>query len=539
MLSGAKKKKKVGGNMIKKVFNRLLQKKVNDKSIKEHQISLSGIELSGDLSENVNNLKTVFDGFSDIVYRDFHTFHSEKGILIFLDGLVNTQLIDSDVLKPLMKTMKYQANLQKSHLNDILDLLKSQVISVSQVNKVRIMEEIVDHILSGETILLIDGIKDALIISLKEWDKRSIDEPATETVVRGPREGFTENLRTNTTLIRRRLKTHKLKMEAIRVGRLSKTDIVITYLEGIADESMVGEVRERINRIDIDAILESAYIEELIQDHPFSIFPQVASTERPDKLVASLLEGQVGIIIDNTPFALIAPQTFFQMLQSSEDYYQHFFVASLIRCLRFLFVLIALLLPSLYIAITTFHQEMIPTTLLLSMASARETVPFPALIEALIMEISFEGLREAGVRLPRPIGQAVSIVGALVIGEAAVQAGIVSTPMVIVVSITGIASFIIPSFNQATSIRMLRFPLMIMAGTLGLYGILLSTLVIQTHISTIRSFGVPYFSPVAPLNLDSLKDTLVRAPRWAMNKRPGFLHNGDRQRIKDRSRPRP
>ncbi|GAA3330635.1 hypothetical protein GCM10020331_084000 [Ectobacillus funiculus] len=279
-------------------------------------------------------------------------------------------------------------------------------------------------------------------------------------------------------------------MEAIKVGRLSNTNIVITYLDGVVEPSLVAEVRERLRRIDIDAILESGYIEELIGDNPFSVFPQVNNTERPDKVAANLLEGKIGILIDNTPFALIMPITFFyEMLQSSEDYYQHFMVSTVIRWLRFCMIGIALLLPSLYIAITTYHPEMLPTTLLLSVASGRETVPFPAFVEALIMEISFEGLREAGVRLPRTVGQAVSIVGALVIGQAAVQAGIVSATMVIVVSITGISSFIFPVFfSQGIAIRLLRFPMMICAATLGLYGILVAILILFNPYGTTSFF---------------------------------------------------
>ncbi|MCD9022871.1 spore germination protein [Cohnella silvisoli] len=495
--------------------------------------------LSGAFALDIEHLKSIFDRSSDIVYREFNIGRMQKGVLIFLEGLVNLKMIDEDILKPLLEYGKSMPQPSNLRLKDMEKLLQDQIISVAQVNRGESFQEIVDYVLSGDTALLIEGASKAFFFSTKEWEKRSVEEPATEAVIRGPREGFTENLRTNTSLIRRRLKTPQLKMEGLTVGRLSKTEIVITYLDGIVDEAIVTEVRERIGRIDIDAILESGYIEEWIEDNPYSVFPQVQNTERPDKVVGHLLEGKVGIIIDNTPFALIVPVTFFDMMQASEDYYQRYFVSTAIRWLRYMFVVTALLLPSLYIALLTFHQEMLPTNLLLSVAASRETVPFPAIVEAMLMEVSFEGLREAGVRLPRPVGQAVSIVGALVIGQAAVQAGLVSAPMVIVVSITGIASFTMPSFSQSIAIRLLRFPMMVAAGTLGIYGVLMGTLIILIHMTRLRSFGVPYMSPAAPLQFSDLKDVLIRMPWWGMVERPEQTGKKNPQRMKNRFRPDP
>lgn len=495
-------------------------------------------QLTGHLYDDIKQLKGIFDRSSDIVFYEFQLSGIQKGVLICLDGMIDSDIIDSDVMKPLLNVGKIIFLSADIPLRDMETFLQEQVIHVSQVSIGKTIQEAINHILDGDTVLLLDGVKQALFISTKGWDTRSIEEPSTEAVIRGPREGFTENLRTNTSLLRRRLKTSQLKMEAMKVGRLSNTNIVITYLDEVVESSLVAEVRERLNRIDIDAILESGYIEELIEDNPFSVFPQVNNTERPDKVAAYLLEGKIGILIDNTPFALLIPVTFYEMLQSSEDYYQHFMVSTVIRWLRFCMLGIALLLPSLYIAITTYHPEMLPTTLLLSVASGRETVPFPAFVEALIMEISFEGLREAGVRLPRTVGQAVSIVGALVIGQAAVQAGIVSAAMVIVVSITGISSFIFPVFSQGIAIRLLRFPMMICAATLGLYGILVACLILLIHMARLRSFGVPYLSPVAPLNLPSLKDIYVRVPWWGMVDRSDQTGKKNRKRMSHSLRPR-
>lgn len=507
--------------------------------IELRQNIMQGQMISKDLRDNEVFLRNVLDKSSDIVFRNFQVGKNQAGLLIFVAGLTDKELINTDVLRPLIQYDNHSNQGDILGEDKIKEILQNQVITSAQLSEGKTHGEVVKSILAGDTAILIDGMDQAIFASLRAWDKRSVEEPQVEPVIRGPREGFTENLGTNTSMIRRRLKTSNLKTELIQVGRLSKTDIIIIYLAGISDNAVIEEVRSRINQIDIDAILDSGNIEELIEDNSWSIFPQCAYTERPDKLVSSLLEGQVGIMVDNTPFALIVPQTFFQMMQAPDDYYERSLVMTFVRLIRYLFLFVALLLPALYIALSTFHQGMIPTTLLLSMAASRENIPFPAFIEAMIMEIFFEGLREAGVRLPRPVGQTVSIVGALVIGQAAIQAGIVSAPMVITVSITGIASFTIPRFNQALAIRVLRFILMILASILGLYGVFMGFLVILIHMASLRSFGVPYLSPLAPFELSSLKDVFVRVPWWAMITRPGFIGSEDHKRMKDKLRPGP
>jgi Bacillus/Clostridium GerA spore germination protein len=295
----------------------------------------------------------------------------------------------------------------------------------------------------------------------------------------------------------------------------------------------------RLQRIKLDGILGSASIEELIEDNPYSPFPQLLSTERPDVTSAYLLEGHVAVLVEGTPSVLIAPVTFMSLLQSPEDYYERYFVGSAIRWLRYIFYAISLLGPSLYVAVVSFHQEMLPTTLLLTIAKSREQVPFPALVEALLMESVFEALREAGARLPKQIGSAVSIVGALVIGQAAIAAGIASAPMVMVVSITGIASFMAPRFTVGIAVRLLRFPMMILAGFLGFLGLILGVLAILNHLLTLRSFGVPYMSPLAPMKGRELKDALWRTPRWAMNTRPHLTGEWNQYRQSPGQQPNP
>ena len=318
-------------------------------------------------------------------------------------------------------------------------------------------------------------------------------------------------------------------MQSIIVGRYTQTEIIIAYIKGLADKTLIEEVTNRLQRIDIDGVLESGYIEEMIEDNPFSPFPQLINTERVDVAAAGLLEGRVVILIDGTPDVLVAPITLYSLLQSAEDYYQRFMISTTIRWMRYFFLVISLLLPSLYVALITYHQEMVPTALLISMARSREEIPFPALVEALIMEIFFEVLREAGIRLPKQVGSAVSMVGALVIGDAAVAAGIISAPIVIVVAITGIASFMIPRYSAGIAIRMLRFPMIFLAGTMGLLGIILGVISIVVHLCSLRSFGISYH-PIAPINGRELKDVLIRAPWWKLNTRPHLTGEDNKYR---------
>jgi len=294
-----------------------------------------------------------------------------------------------------------------------------------------------------------------------------------------------------------------------------------------------------LQRIRIDGILESGYIEQLIEDQTFTTFPTVYHTERPDSVAANLLEGRIAIFVEGTPFVLIAPTVFIQFFQAVEDYYARFDIATALRFLRVLVFFISLVAPSVYIAATTFHQEMIPTQLVIAIAAQRESVPFPAFVEALMMEVTFEILREAGVRLPRAVGQAVSIVGALVIGQAAVEAGFVSSAMVIVVSITAIASFATPSFAIAISARLIRFLLMVLAALFGFYGILIGIVLMTLHLCSLRSFGVPYMSPLAPLILSNIRDTLVRFPMWALTERPRLINQTNMVRQGNDQRPKP
>lgn len=513
--------------MFKKLvgkFNRMVKKQFPSRHrTVDHVIEEN--PLSPNLEQNIQRLKEIFDSCSDVVFREFKigTERPIRALLLYIDGLSEKSMLTDNVLKSLMLDINGTHVGAELNPGSVFRIIENQIVTLLEVKQTGELTELVNCVLCGDAVLLFDGEPRALVAGAVGWEARSVSEPETETVVRGPRDGFTESLRTNTSLLRRRIKTSRMKMETMQVGLLTKTEVVIVYIKGIANDKVVEEVRRRLKDIKIDGILESGYIEELIEDAPYSPFPQVAVTERPDKVAGGLLEGQVAILVDTTPFVLIVPVTFYQLMQASEDYYNRYPFVTAVRLLRFFSLNVALLLPSLYIAIATFHQEMLPTPLLISIAGAREGVPFPAFVEALLMEFTFEVLREAGIRLPRPVGQAVSIVGALVIGEAAVTAGLVSPAMVIVVSLTAIASFTIPNAAASFAIRILRFPMMALAAVLGLFGVMVGLMAVLIHLCALRSFGVPYLSPIAPTSWGDLKDVLVRTPWWATINRPRLI----------------
>ncbi len=482
---------------------------------------LKETKLSLLLEENHNFIKKMFTDCSDVVVREFEIEPNIPALILFVDGLVNTELLN-ETMKSLMLLGGGETAIER---------ITGKILPVSQTQVADNYGDLLISVLSGDTALLVEGNAKTVLLGIRGTEKRSVGEPETETVVRGPKEGFVESLRTNTSMVRRKLKTPRLKMKSMTIGKESNTNIVVCYLDDLAMPSLVEEVTKRLELIHIDAILESGMIEELIQDNAYSPFPQMQYTERPDVIASALLQGRVAIIIDGTPFALVVPFVFMQIMQASEDYYERFQIGTLLRLLRYTFLFLSLTTPALYVAITTYHQDLLPTTLMLSIAASREAIPFPAVVEAFIMEITFEALREAGIRLPKAVGSAVSILGALVVGQAAVQAGIVSAPIVIVVSITGIASFTIPRYNGAIAIRMLRFPILIAGAVFGFYGIFFSLMILLGHLANLRSFGVPYLSPFGPMSAGDFKDALFRAPWWALKKRPEFMAIQDTSRM--------
>ncbi|MEH7123782.1 spore germination protein [Bacillus sp. JJ1773] len=511
--------------MLRQLFNKPFK---NQRKLTDHKQGDIPSTIYSNLQANLDSIKRLLNSPDDLIQRVFTLGNSEhKCAIVCIDGLVDKDIINNQIIKNIQLGIPNAKEDIPSSGEDILKELKNGVISNDGLQTADTFDQVMLAILSGDTALLVNGTNKVLIVGSKGWETRSIEEPATESLVRGPREGFTENIRTNTMMIRRHIRDPNLRFESYKVGRRSKKDLIVCYVEGIVHPDILAEVNRRLKAIDIDDAPESGTIEQWIEDSFFSPFPQVLHTERPDKATSSLLQGKVAILLDGTPFVLIAPTTLVSLFQSPEDYYERWFIGSLLRMLRFIAAFFAIFLPAIYISLVSFHQGMIPSKLAFSIAASREGVPFPAIIEAFMMEATLELLREAGVRLPKPIGQTIGIVGGLVIGDAAVQAGIVSPIMIMVVAVTAISSFAIPSYSAGIAFRILRFGTMLAAGFFGLYGIVLVYIMISIHIARLTSFGIPYSAPYSPTFKDDWKDIVFRAPITLLTKRPQYLQTED------------
>ena len=522
---------------------KIIRKKKNPKNLKimsennppklssEEKVDLT---LSKSVEDNLKKFKTFLEESSDAVFREFKL--GSQGIpcaLVYIDGLVDKTVIHNHILKGLM----YEIALLESSRDHSIDLekaftaVKEHALTVADVKVADNLDECIKFIMSGEVALMVEGSSEVMIVSARGWPARSISEPETEGVIRGPREGFTETLRTNTALLRRKCKDPNMVIKTISLGRRSKTDVAYVYIKGIASNELVEEVEKRLANIDVDQIMESGQVEQWIQDNSMSPFPQVQVTERPDKTVAALIEGRVAILVDNSPFALLVPAGMYQFYQSPEDYYDRWIISSILRTLRWMGSLIATFTPATYVAIISFHPGFLPTQLAFAIAATKANVPFPAFIEALLMETTIELLRESGARLPKPIGQTIGIIGGLIIGDTAIRAGITSPTTVLIVAVTAIASFIIPSYSAAIAFRIIRYPLIILGTTLGMYGVMLGFIVVNIHLVSLKSFGMNYMAPQAPLIPQDWKDFMIRFPHNFMNRRPVQFYPVDIDRI--------
>jgi spore germination protein len=527
------KPKKISSIKINKIKKKSKEKiKVYKPQLKSESINESE-KFKSDLNENVELISNLIGDSNDVKIKDFLVGKNRiDAVVISIDGLADQNLLNNYILKTLMQEIYKMELLNKRDIlqSDILNEISKIGMTMVGVSTEDSLKNGVVSILSGDSLFLLDNCSVGLVLQTKGWEKRSVQEPSTETLIRGPREGFTENIRTNTALIRRYLRDTDLKIIGEKLGRRSKKDYALVYVEGIVNKDILKEVKKRLETINTDQILDSGYVEQYIEDSFLSPFPQVQSTERPDKMVAAITEGRVGLLIDGTPFALIVPAVFGQFFQSPEDYYSRWILGSFMRTLRLFASYFATFTPAFYIAVSSFHPGLMPTKLAMSIAAAREGVPFPAFVEALIMELSFELFREAGARLPRPIGQTVGIVGGLIVGQAAVSAKLASPIMIIVVALTAIAGFSIPSFTLAEGFRILRFPLMIAAAVFGLYGVTLGFIIINIHMVSLKSFGKSYLAPFVPYRIKDFKDLFIRAPLRSMEKRPDFLEQQDEKR---------
>ncbi|WP_078411035.1 spore germination protein [Priestia abyssalis] len=482
--------------------------------IKESSVSV-------DLNETEKQLKSVFGGTVDFSINRV-SIERMSGLLCYLDSMTNSTLISASILEPIT-VHNHSANyiLEEQGVTRFMDAIftgMTKEIVTEQSKAIKLL-------LKGYCLLYLEERVEAIALKIQNIQYRSISEPTSQTTIRGPKDAFTESAQTNISLIRRRIKNSALRFEGFEIGADAPTGVYIGYLNNIANDGIIQELRHRIQEANMNNVPLSGVLEEYITDQTITPFPLIYHTERPDTIAAGIMEGKIAVIVEEAPFVLLVPVVFSDFFRVSEDYIQPFMMVSFIRVIRYVSFMISLILPSIYVGVITYHQELIPTPLLISIIAQREGVPFPTIVEAFIMEITFEILREAGVRMPRAIGMTVSIVGGLVIGQAAVEAGLISNIMVIVVSLTAIAGFVSPVYSFSMAARLLRFAFMIIAASTGLYGTMLGLMIMVCHLNSLRSFGVNYMTDITNFRLSAQKDTILRLPAWLMRTRPSFLQS--------------
>ncbi|MDX9871297.1 MAG: spore germination protein [Clostridia bacterium] len=486
--------------------------------------------VSPELEVNKERIKQIYSlpKNKDIILREFviQLDRPVKAFAAYIEGISDRGTINENILRPLMSVCKPE--MQSGSVN-LAEYLKDSVIYGNQVDLHEKYKDIIPLVNYGCTVLFIDSAPAALVVETKGWDHRSIGKPETEQVIRGPHEAFNETLRSNTGLLRKAIRNTDLITEFIKIGTRNQTDVALMYLENVANPKLVAEVKRRISSISTDYVGETGILEQFIEDHPLMPLPQVLATERPDRTASFIMDGKVAILLDGNPNVLIVPADLFSLLHSPEDYYLRLPYGNLVRLMRVIAVFISLITPAFYVSIAIFHQEMIPTDLILAIAAGRETVPFPTIVEVFFMEFAFEMIREAGVRVPGVIGNTLGIVGALILGQAAVQAGIVSPILIIVVALTGLASFAIPNYSMSFAFRGVRFVFTALAAAFGFPGITAGLFVLLSGITAMKSFGVPFMVPIGP-RTRSGPDIVMRGPVWSMEERPDFLDTQERRR---------
>ncbi|MBM7651108.1 spore germination protein [Neobacillus cucumis] len=471
--------------------------------VESNKESISFKEVFHSIDENISFFKDIFSESADLIIKEVNITNNRR-ILIYLDTMADKDKIQREIVKPMMEV-------ENDQFQNILysNFLKSDNLFNAQ-----------EELLNGFCIMFFDGVKEFYMIELGLSKDRSIIEPSNEQVIQGSHEGFIENLSINLHLIRKSCRTANLTMEHITLGDQIQSKIAMVYLKDLANDEMVSEFKRRVHHISMDHLPGTGALQELIEDSTWSPFPQILSTERVDRVVSHLNEGRVAVLMEGYPSCLIIPVTFFAFFHSPDDYNSRWMIGTFIRTMRLVSILIAINLPAIYIAIIGFHFEVLPDDLVLPVVSSIKNIPFPPLIEALVMELTIELIREAGVRLPSRIGQTIGIVGGLVIGDAVVRAGLISNTMIVVVAITAIAAYSIPTTEMSDAVRFLRFPHMILASTFGFVGIIFGFMFTLAHLCRLESFGTAYFAPWAPFRLKDIKDTVIRLPLWKFNTRP-------------------
>lgn len=486
-------------------------------------------QLTKELDRNVNELKSAFsypDNNALILREVFIPLFQLDGVIVYIEGATDTETVENHIIKPIISVGDAAGAAPEE---PILHDLVRKVLTGASCEKISRIDEMIFNLLKGKTIILIQGLKEALCVETSGFSSRAISEPANENVLRGPKESFIESAAVNRSLIRKQLKNQHLISEAVRIGKKGLTEVHVMYLKDVTDPALVTKVKSKLHDVQSDLAQSLPILEQFIEDRTYSLLPASLLTERPDRACSFLHEGHVVLLMDNSPVALVTPVTFWSLFHTSEDMQLRWAYGSFIRFIRLLALFVALLTPSVYLAISTFHEEMLPTDLLLAIAASRERVPFPAFFEVLLMEIIFELVREAGIRIPRAIGPTIGIVGALILGQAAVQANIISPILVIIVAITGLSSFAIPEISFNFTVRILRFFMLLSANFMGFLGIALLFVCVLAYMASFQSFGVPFLSPLTP-HYRSSRDFVMRPPVWKQWLRPLNLHPKDRAR---------
>lgn len=470
------------------------------------------------ISPDIEKIKIFFhqkySESADIVKRSFvKNKDSLPCFIVYIDGIVEKEDIQRFIITPLMEEQKREAK----------ELL-SKIITASEVSEVSSLKKAVENMHAGDTLLFIDGHPEAIVISTRSWNSRSLSPSSNESSVRGPKESFVETIRSNTALLRKKIKSDNLVIKHITVGSVSRTSVAVSYLHGKVNSELVDDIIKKISNSEIEILSDSGQLEGLLEHSSSSLFPQMQNTERPDKVAFELPKGKVAIIVDGSPFILIIPSSFENFLQIPEDYYDRFAISTFLRSLRLLSCLISVFAPAIYISMICFNTRSLPTRLALAIAANRANVPFTAIIEALLMEITIELVREAGIRLPSPVGQSIGIVGGIVLGDATISSGLTSSSMVVVVALTSMASFAVPSYSMSSALRLLRFSVMIAASVFGVYGIVLSFIVINVHMARLKS-GDRYLSLQSETS-DST-DSIIYIPRKVFKIPPEYQKSLD------------
>ncbi|NOV01755.1 spore germination protein [Paenibacillus planticolens] len=461
------------------------------------------------LSQNLSVLRTIFTLSPDLVIREFTiSYTEEQAALVYLQGLVDKNSINNNVMRPLQFD------------SEITGPDGSFRLSIGQIHKLNAWPQIENAILQGRSVLFVNGRLETYALDTQGWPQRAIEDPSMEASIKGAHQGFVETGTQNIALIRRYIANRELKIKEFTIGRRSNSTISALYLADVAHPEVLQELEDRLARLDVDTVINTGELAEYIEDNPYSPFPQFILTERPDAAASQILQGRIVVVVDRSPSVIVGPATFTSFFQAVDDYSTRWSIATFIRLLRMFAFFIAVFLPAFYIAVISYHFEIIPVKLLLTIGEFRGKVPFPPFVEAVIMEITLEMMREAGIRLPAPVGQTVGIVGGIVIGQAIVQAGLINNIMVIVVSFTAIASFILPNYDMVAAIRLIRFAMMIAASMFGFVGIVIGMMTMIGHLIALESLGTPYSTPIAPIRFVDWKDAFVRLPVWIMRKRP-------------------